>query len=155
MRTDELDKIDRSILRDLQRNGRLTNVELAAKVGLSESACLRRVKILEGAGLIEGYAMLVSQAAIGKPESVFVHVTLDSQQQEALAAFEKGVREVPGVMECYLMSGEEDYLLRVIVRDASDYETVHRGQLTRLPGVARVKSFFALRTVVKKTEIPL
>ncbi|HXV74547.1 MAG TPA: Lrp/AsnC family transcriptional regulator [Sphingomonadales bacterium] len=151
----ELDKIDRSILRELQRNGRLTNVELAGKVGLSESACLRRVKILEDSGLIEGYAMLVSQAAAGKPESVFVHVTLDSQQQEALQAFEKGVHGVPGVMECYLMSGEEDYLLRVIVRDASDYERVHREQLTRLPGVARIKSFFALRTVVKKTEIPL
>lgn len=155
MQNQTLDKIDRGILRELQRNGRLSNVELAAKVGLSESACLRRVKILEGEGFIEGYAMLVNPAAIGKPESVFVHVTLDSQQQEALQAFEKAVRNVPGVMECYLMSGEEDYLLRVIVHDAADYERLHREQLTRLPGVARVKSFFTLRTVVKKTEVPL
>lgn len=155
MQTHDLDRIDRAILQALQRNGRLSNVELAAKVGLSESACLRRVKILESEGFIEGYAMLVNPAAIGKPESVFVHVTLDSQQQEALEAFEKAVRNVPGVMECYLMSGEEDYLLRVIVRDAADYEKVHREQLTRLPFVARVKSFFTLRTVVKKTEVPL
>jgi DNA-binding Lrp family transcriptional regulator len=153
MRISDLDDKDRAILTALQKGGRLANVELAAKVGLSESACLRRVKLLEEAGFIDDYVMLMNQAKAGKPGNVFVHVTLESQQQQALQTFEEAVKHVPGVMECYLMSGDQDYLLRVIVRDASDYEKVHMEQLTRLPGVARVKSSFALRTIVKKTEI--
>ncbi len=153
MRISDLDDKDRAILTALQKGGRLANVELAAKVSLSESACLRRVKLLEQAGFIDDYVMLMNQAKAGKPGNVFVHVTLESQQQQALQTFEEAVKHVPGVMECYLMSGDQDYLLRVIVRDASDYEKVHMEQLTCLPGVARVKSSFALRTIVKKTEI--
>lgn len=150
----QLDTIDHSILNKLQKNGRLSNVQLAAEVGLSESACLRRVKLLEESGVIDRYVMLISQSAIGKPDNVFVRVTLDGQQREKLAAFEGEISRVSEVMECYLMSGDFDYLLRVITRDNSDYVRVHN-KLTSLPGVMRVQSSFALRTVLHKTEMPL
>ena len=150
----QLDTIDHSILNKLQKNGRLSNVQLAAEVGLSESACLRRVKILEESGIIDRYVMLISQTAIGKPDNVFVRVTLDGQQREKLAAFEAEISRVSEVMECYLMSGDFDYLLRVITRDNTDYVRIHN-KLTSLPGVMRVQSSFALRTVLDKTELPL
>ena len=150
----DLDMIDRSILDKLQKNGRLSNVQLASEVGLSESACLRRVRILEENGIIDRYVMLVNQSAIGKPGNVFVRVTLDGQQREKLAAFEADICKVSEVMECYLMSGDFDYLLRVITRDNDDYVRVHN-KLTSLPGVMRVQSSFALRTVLDKTEMPL
>jgi len=150
----QLDAIDHSILNKLQKNGRLSNVQLAAEVGLSESACLRRVKILEESGIIDRYVMLISQTAIGKPDNVFVRVTLDGQQREKLAAFEAEISRVSEVMECYLMSGDFDYLLRVITRDNTDYVRIHN-KLTSLPGVMRVQSSFALRTVLDKTELPL
>ena len=149
-----LDTIDYSILNKLQKNGRLPNVQLADEVGLSESACLRRVKILEESGIIDRYVMLINQSAIGKPGNVFVRVTLDGQQREKLAAFETEINRVSEVMECYLMSGDFDYLLRVISRDNEDYVRVHN-KLTSLPGVMRVQSSFALRTVLNKTEMPL
>ncbi len=149
----DIDRIDRAILHELQIEGRLTNAALAERVNLSESACLRRVRALEGSGLIRGYVGLVDQSRAGYPDNVFVRITLDSQQQNDLAQFEAEVRKIPEVMECYLMSGDADYLLRVIVADARDYERVHSQHLTRLPGVDRVHSSFALRTVVKKTEI--
>ena len=148
------DKIDRTILKVLQKDGRLSNVQLANRVGLSESACLRRVRLLEQSGIIERYVMLVNQAAIGKPGNVFVRVTLEGQQKEKLQQFEKMVAAVPEVMECYLMSGDFDYLLRVIIKDNSDYMRVH-DKLTDLPGVLRVQSSFALRTVRKTTELAL
>ena len=154
MPTPDLDDIDRSILNKLQENGRLSNVQLAEEVGLSESACLRRVKILEESGIIDRYVMLINQSAIGKPDNVFVMVSLDGQQNEKLAAFEAEVSRVAEVMECYLMSGAFDYLLRVITRDNADYVRVHN-KLTSLPGVLRVQSSFALRTVLGKTEMPL
>ena len=150
----DLDTIDHSILYKLQKNGRLSNVQLADEVGLSESACLRRVKILEESGIIDRYVMLINQSAIGKPGNVFVRVTLDGQQREKLAAFETEISRVSEVMECYLMSGDFDYLLRVISRDNEDYVRVHN-KLTSLPGVMRVQSSFALRTVLDKTEMPL
>jgi len=149
------DKIDRLILHELQLDGRLTNAALAPRVSLSESACLRRVKRLEEVGLIRGYVGLVDQSSAGYPDNVFVRITLTSQQQDDLKEFEAAVRKVPEVMECYLMSGDADYLLRVIVADSRDYERVHSQHLTRLPGVDRVHSSFALRTVIKKTEIPV
>lgn len=149
-----LDRIDRAILNLLQQNGRLSNVLLAEQVGLSESACLRRVKALEESGIIDRYVMLVNQGAIGKPGNVFVRVTLDGQQREKLAAFEVQIAAVAEVMECHLMSGDFDYLLRVITRDNSDYVRIHN-QLTSLEGVMRVQSSFALRTVLHKTELPL
>ena len=150
-----LDRTDRAILHELQLDGKLSNVNLSKRVNLSESACLRRVKILEEAGIIERYAMIVNQDAVGVSGNVFVEITLSRQQQKDLDAFEKKVKEVPEMMECYLMTGEFDYLLRVVVADASDYERIHHHSLTNLPGVARVRSSFTLRTVTKRTEIPV
>jgi Lrp/AsnC family transcriptional regulator, leucine-responsive regulatory protein len=147
-----IDQIDRAILGELQKNGRLTNVQLSEKVGLSESACLRRVRLLEQSGIIDKYVMLVNQAAIGKPGNVFVRVTLEGQQKEKLQHFEEAVAAVPEIMECYLMSGDFDYLLRVIIKDNSDFMRLH-DKLTALPGVVRVQSSFALRTVRKTTEM--
>lgn len=149
-----IDQIDRTILGVLQKNGRLSNVQLAEQVGLSESACLRRVRLLEQSGIIDRYVMLINQSAIGKPGTVFVRVTLEGQQKEKLQEFEEMVAAVPEVMECYLMSGDFDYLLRVIIKDNSDYMRVH-DKLTGLPGVVRVQSSFALRTVRKTTELAL
>ena len=151
----KLDKTDRAILHAMQQDGRLSNVNLAREVNLSESACLRRVKLLEQQGVVERYAMIVNQAAVGLPGNVFVEISLAQQQQEELDIFEERVLQIPEVMECYLMSGEYDYLLRVVVSDASHYERVHHQNLTRLPGIARVRSSFALRTVTKATELPL
>jgi Lrp/AsnC family leucine-responsive transcriptional regulator len=149
-----VDVIDQRILSELQKDGRLSNVQLAEKVGLSESACLRRVRLLEQSGIIDRYVMLIDQAAIGKPGNVFVQVTLEGQQQEKLKLFADEIGKVKDVMECYLMSGASDYLLRVIVRDNADYMRVHN-RLTSLPGVLRVQSSFALKTVVRKTELLL
>ncbi|MEM1145367.1 MAG: Lrp/AsnC family transcriptional regulator [Pseudomonadota bacterium] len=151
----KIDRIDRKILHALQLDGRITNAQLAASINLSESACLRRVRALEDSGLLRGYVALVDQSRAGYPANVFIRITLHSQQQDDLAAFELAAGEIPEIMECYLMSGDADYLLRVIVADASDYERIHSQHLTRLPGVARVHSSFALRTVTKKTEIPV
>jgi len=149
-----IDQIDRTILNVLQKNGRLSNVQLAEQIGLSESACLRRVRLLEQSGIIDSYVMLINQAAIGKPGNVFVRVTLEGQQKEKLQHFEESVSAVPEVMECYLMSGDFDYLLRVIIKDNADYMRLH-DKLTGLPGVLRVQSSFALRTVRKTTELSL
>ena len=149
-----IDKIDRAILGALQQDGRQSNVELAKKVGLSESACLRRVKNLDEKGVITHYAANVNAAAVGLPGSVFVRVSLVDQQEEKLRKFEESVRSVPEVMECYLMSGDVDYMIRVVVKGAPDYERIHN-TLTRLPGVARIHSSFALRTVLKRTGLPL
>lgn len=148
-----MDRIDRAILHELQRDARLTNSTLAERVNLSESACLRRVRRLEETGMIRAYVGLLDQSLAGYPENVFVQITLKSQQRVDLEAFEKAIVTVPEVMECYLMSGSADYLVRVIVGDARDYERIHSQYLTRLPGVDRVQSSFALRTVTKRTEI--
>ena len=150
-----LDRTDRAILHELQLDGRISNVKLAERVNLSESACLRRVKLLEEAGIIGGYAMLINQAAVGLSGNVFVEITLNRQRREDQDAFEASVAQVPEVMECYLMSGDYDYLLRVVVADAGDYERIHHEQLTSLPGVARVRSSFALRAATKRTELPI
>lgn len=148
------DKIDLAILDSLQNNGRISNNDLANRVGLSPSACLRRVKSLEASGVIDHYVALVHQAAAGLPDNVFVQITVEKQTKEKLAEFEIKVRECPQIMECYLMSGDADYLLRVVVSDASDYERLHMDVLTALPGVSQVKSNFSLRTVTKKTSVP-
>src|SRR6202011_5379970 len=132
----ELDRYDRAILRLLQQDARITNTLLAGKVSLSESACLRRVRALEESGLIEGYTALIDQHKAGFPVNVFVSITLDRQSQAGLEAFESAVRKVPEVMECYLMTGEHDYLLRLVVADMADFERVHSQHLTRLPGGA-------------------
>jgi len=151
----KLDRYDLALIRQLQNEARITNAALAERVNLSESACLRRVRNLERSGLIQGYAALLDQQKAGYPVDVFVNITLDRQQQADLAAFEEAVRKVPEVMECYLMSGEYDYLIRVVVADNADFERIHARHLTRLPGVARVHSSFALRTVQKASALPI
>lgn len=150
-----IDTVDRAILRALQIDGRMTNAELADRVNLSASACFRRMRKLEDLGIIEGYTALLNQAACGRGQNVLVQITLRSQDSEDLEAFEKHIASHPQVMECYLMSGDSDYHLRVIVSDAADYERLHRDVLTKLPGVDRVRSSFALRTVRKTTALPL
>lgn len=150
-----IDAADRVILQALQEDGRITNLDLAERVNLSPSACLRRVRLLERAGVIEGYSMLVNADALGLGGNVFAEITLDSQKRTDLDEFETAVRAVPEVMECYLVTGDYDYLLRVVARDTADYERIHHEQLTRLPGVARVKTSISLRTVAKKTALPL
>jgi Lrp/AsnC family transcriptional regulator, leucine-responsive regulatory protein len=150
-----LDRYDRRILDALQRDGRISNVQLASLVNLSESACLRRVRALEDSGIIERYAALVSQPRLGLAGNVFVHIALHREEQSELAAFEDAVKSIPEIMECYLMTGEFDYLLRVVVADMADFERLHNELLTRLPGVARVNSSVAIRTVQKRTELPL
>ena len=150
-----IDRFDRAILAELQRDGRISNVQLAGKVNLSESACLRRVRALEQAGLIHRYVALLDQKKVGLSGTVFVHIALRREEQSELAAFEKAVKSIPQVMECYLMTGEFDYLLRVVVSDMADFERLHNEALTRLPGVARVNSSVAIRTVTKRTELPV
>jgi Lrp/AsnC family leucine-responsive transcriptional regulator len=150
-----LDRQDRALLTLLQRDGRISNSDLAEAVHLSESACLRRVRALEARGLIEGYTARLNQQLLGYPVNVFVSITLDRQEQANLQLFETEVRRIPEVMECYLMTGDFDYLLRVIVADTADFERIHARQLTRLPGVARVHSSFALRTIQKANSLPL
>ena len=150
-----MDKYDKAILKALQHDGRISNVQLAGRVNLSESACLRRVRALEEDGLIDRYVALVSQSKAGLSGNVFVHIGLHREEQSELAAFEDAVQHIPEVMECYLMTGEFDYLLRVVVSDMADFERLHKEALTRLPGVARVNSSVAIRTVQKKTELPL
>jgi DNA-binding Lrp family transcriptional regulator len=150
-----LDPVDRKLLRLLQRDGRITNVELAKAANLSESACLRRVRALEERGVIGRYAAVIDQRAVGLPLSVFVTVTLFSQAEAALTAFEKAISNVREVAECYLMTGGSDYLLRLVVKDVDDLERVHSRELTRIAGVTRVSSSIAMRTVVKREELPL
>lgn len=150
----ELDRYDRAIVRLLQEDARITNTALAERVSLSESACLRRVRALESCGLIEGYTALIDQHKAGFPVNVFVSITLDRQSRTGLEAFESAVRKLPEVMECYLMTGEYDYLLRLVVADMADFERIHSQHLTRLPSVARVHSSFAMRTVTRAAALP-
>ena len=151
----KLDRLDRKVLHELQRDGRISNVDLAARVNLSESACLRRVRVLEQAGLIERYVALLDQKQVGLSGTVFVHIVLRREEQSELAAFEAAIQDIPEVMECYLMTGEFDYLLRLVVSDMADFERLHNDELTRLPGVSRVNSSVAIRTVRKTTELPV
>jgi len=155
MRLDEIDDRDRAILRELMRDGRISNVELSDKVHLSPSACLRRVRILEESGLIAGYVMLLDPIAAGLAGAAYVSVTLDQQGRATLDRFEADVRRHPEIIECYLLAGAADYLLRVAFRDARDFERIHTDILTQLPGVSRVQSTLALRTVKKTTALPI
>jgi Lrp/AsnC family transcriptional regulator, leucine-responsive regulatory protein len=150
-----MDRYDKQILEALQEDGRISNKQLAEQVSLSESACLRRVRALEDEGTIQRYVAMLSQEKIGVPGDVLVHIGLHREEQSELAAFEEAVRQIPEVMECYLMTGEFDYLLRVVVADMADFERIHKEELTRLPGVARVNSSVAIRKVLKRTALPL
>ncbi|MDJ0906422.1 MAG: Lrp/AsnC family transcriptional regulator [Woeseiaceae bacterium] len=150
-----MDRYDRHILEALQQDGRISNKQLAEQVNLSESACLRRVRALEDGGTIQRYVAMLSQDKVGVSGDVLVHIGLHREEQSELAAFEEAVRQIPEVMECYLMTGEFDYLLRVVVADMADFERIHKEELTRLPGVARVNSSVAIRKVLKRTALPL
>src|SRR3990167_2181619 len=150
-----LDAIDARILGRLQEDARLSNVELAQAVGLSPSPCLRRVRELERAGVIRRYVTVLDPQRVGLPVSVFVNVTLEKQVERALGVFEAAVRQRPEVVECYLMTGEADYLLRVVVADLTAYERFLMEHLTRVPGVSSIKSSFALKQVQYRTALPL
>ena len=151
----DLDLLDLRILEELQADGRMTNQELSERVGLSPSPCLRRLRRLETDGVIQRYVALADPDAMGLSVTAFVRVRLERQDDRHLAAFEAAITEYPQVMECYLMTGEADYQLRVLVRSLSDFEDFLRYRLTPLPGVAQVTTSFALRPVVYKTALPV
>lgn len=150
-----LDHVDRAILRLLQEDGRMANVDLAEAVHLSPSACLRRVRRLEEGGSIDRYVALVDPSAVGLGTDVFVEITLVGQDEGTLESFEQAVTERPEILSCHLMAGDFDYLVHVVVRDVADYEVLHRTHLAQLPGVARMVSSFALRPICNRTAYPL
>jgi Lrp/AsnC family transcriptional regulator, leucine-responsive regulatory protein len=151
----KLDSIDAAILQALQADGRLSNLELAQQVHLSPSACLRRVKQLEEAGVISGYVALLNPKAVGALGTSFTIVNLETLGGDALTRFEQAVRDEPRILDCYYVAGSNDYLIRFTYRDAEDLERFHAKVLMRLPGVARSNSMLVLRTVKKTTALPL
>ncbi|MCP4226255.1 MAG: Lrp/AsnC family transcriptional regulator [Actinomycetia bacterium] len=151
----ELDATDLAIISILQHEGRVTNAELADRVGLSPSACLRRVRSLENEDVIDRYVALVNPAAVGRATSVFVEISLASQTEAQLDEFEAAIGECPEVMSCHLMSGESDYLVHLACADVGDYERIHRTRLAILPGVSRLRSSFAIRQVCDRTGFQL
>lgn len=150
-----LDQTDRRILGVLQKQGRISNSDLAEAVNLSASACHRRMQRLETDGYIRGYVALLDARKMQLPTTVFVEITLSGQADEVLDAFEKAVARIPDVLECHLMAGTADYLLKVVAEDTEDFARIHRQYLARLPGVAQMQSSFALRTVFKTTALPV
>jgi DNA-binding Lrp family transcriptional regulator len=150
MKEIDLDALDRAILGALLVDGRLSQVELAERIPLSPTAIARRIRALEEKGIIQGYQARINRQALGLGMTVIVHIGLTSQNEDLLEAFETAVAAAPSVVSCRLMSGEDDYLLTVLARDLADYERIHKEQLARLPGVARLKSSFALRDVTDK-----
>jgi Lrp/AsnC family leucine-responsive transcriptional regulator len=146
----QLDDFDQKILVELERDGVLTAAALAERIGLSASACHRRVKALEAAGVIEGYAAILSEKALGRSATVFVAVTLEDQRRETMAKFERAVALCREVQDCHLMTGESDYLLRIVIADDDRYERIHQDTLSRLPGVRRLVSNFTIRTVFRR-----
>lgn len=159
MRTDstkpQLDAIDREILRELQTDGRLSNVDLAERVHLSPSACLRRVKALEEAGVIDRYVALLNAKALGQHGTCFSIINLQTMSDKVLGAFEQAVRDHPEVLDCFYVAGSNDYLIRFSYRDAEDLERFHTQVLMRLPGVERSNSMLVLRTVKRTTALPI
>jgi Lrp/AsnC family leucine-responsive transcriptional regulator len=150
-----LDNLDRRILSELQRDGRITNQALAERVGLSPTPCLRRVRLLEEAGIIGGYVAVVDQKAVDLPVSVFISIRLERQREEELDRFASAVSRWPEVMECYLMTGQRDYLMRVVCADLPAYERFLKDKLTRLDGVASIESSFALAQVKHTNVLPI
>ena len=151
----KLDKKDILILSHLQINADITNAELAAKVNLSPTPCFNRVKRLEDLGILNGKVALVNAKKLGLNVNVFIHVRLDKQYEDALVQFESAISERQEIMECYLMTGDEDYLLRVLVPDIQALETLILTHLTKIPGVANIRSSFALKQISYKTALPL
>lgn len=151
----ELDDIDCRILRVLQKSGRISNSELSEHVHLSPSACHRRVQRLEAEGVIARYVALLDPRRLDRPSTVFVEITLNAQSEEVLDAFEREVALIPDLLECHLMAGTADYLLKISARDTDDFARIHRRYLARLPGVAQMHSSFSLRTVWQTTALPV
>jgi DNA-binding Lrp family transcriptional regulator len=143
-----LDTIDRNLLRLLRLNARMTNAALAVEVGLSPSACLRRIKLMEDAGVIRGYTAVVDSGEGQNTIAVIINVTLERQTEDYLNRFEAAVRRYPEIRECFLMTGGSDYLLRVEVANAGEFERIHKGILSALPGVLRIHSSFSIRNVL-------
>lgn len=148
-----LDRIDITILDTLQTDGRISNAALAERAGLSQSACSRRLDALEKAGIIRGYHARISNTALGHQMTAIVHISLSGQFEKTLSDFESAVKRCPNILSCHLMSGEYDYILRIAARDLADYERIHKQELSRLPGVTRLRSNFVLRDV-KSLPIP-
>jgi DNA-binding Lrp family transcriptional regulator len=148
-----LDKLDIAILAVLQADGRLSNAALAERIGLSQSACSRRLDMLEKSGVIRGYHARVSNGALGYRTTAIVHISLSGQFEKSLAEFEAAIRRCPNVLSCHLMSGEYDYILRVAVKDLQDYERIHKEWLSAMPHVTRINSSFALREVIDRTTV--
>lgn len=151
----QIDDTDRRILRQLQKESKLTNVELASRVGLSPSPCLSRVKQLENDGIIRGYVALLDPVALDLPINVFIQITLEKQVERTLQIFEQKMNAFPEVMECYLMTGDSDYLVRLVVPDLPALERFILRELTTIPGVANIRSSFALKQVKYKTGLPV
>ncbi len=151
----EIDSTDRRILNVLQKSGRISNADLSERINLSPSACHRRVQRLEEEGIISKYVALLDPRKLSRPTTVFVEITLSGQADEVLDAFEKAVARVPDVLECHLMAGRADYLLKVVAKDTEDFARIHRRYLAGLPGVAQLHSSFTLRTVFKTTALPV
>ena len=151
MKENNIDALDRAILGALLADGRLSQVDLAERIPLSATAIARRIRALEEKGVIQGYQARINRQALGLGMMVVVHIGLTSQNEDLLEAFEKAVASAASVVSCHLMSGEDDYLLTVMARDLADYERIHKEQLARLPGVARLKSSFALREVANRS----
>lgn len=151
----EIDDIDRKIIAALQADGKITVNELAEQIGLSASPCARRVRMLEQAGVIKGYAAIIDQKKVGLPISAFASIKLERQREDALERFSKAVARWPEVVDCYLMTGQRDYLLRIVVRDLEAYEQFLNDKLTRLDGVASIETSFALKQVKRSEVLPI
>jgi len=153
IRTLPLDRIDIAILEALQKDGRMPNAALAEKVGLSQSACSRRLDNLEKSGVIRGYHAQLSNTAVGHRMTVIVHISLSGQFEKTLSEFEAAVKLCPNVLSCHLMSGEYDYIVRIAAKDLQDYERIHKEWLTAMPHVTKINSSFALREIVDRTAM--
>ncbi|UWQ18601.1 Lrp/AsnC family transcriptional regulator [Jannaschia sp. M317] len=151
----DYDETDRRLLRFVQRDASLSAAQLSERVNLSPSACHRRLQRLQTAGVITGHVALLDPRRVGRPTTVFVEISLSTQADEVLDAFEAAVARIPDVLECHLMTGAYDYLLKVVARDSEDFAQIHRRHLARLPGVSKMQSSFALKTVCKTTALPV
>lgn len=151
----ELDHIDRRIIAELQSDGRMTAQQLAVRVGLSPSPCARRVRLLEERGVITGYTAVIDQDQVDLPISVFASIKLERQREEELERFNAAISRWPEVVDCYLMTGQRDYLLRIVVRDLHAYDRFLKEKLTRLDGVASIESSFALSQIKRSNQLPI
>ena len=148
--TDHLDRIDWKIIRELQKDGRVSNAELARRVGLSQSPCWTRVRSLEDRGIITGYHAAIDQRALGRPETMIVQVTMEKHVDRSMADFETAVRDLPEVFEASVIAGEFDFQLKVSLRDTTEYEQFLRNKLYKIPGIRTVRSVLLIRDVLKK-----